>query len=275
MEENYRDFLKKLYLSRKTKNPLYSLAAYSRDAGFKSYHMNDIINGRYGLSPKRAKVVAQNLKLSEEKKELFLSLVELENPKSPIDRHLAEERVRELLLSTEAIFSAEENPQLGDWYYLAAYELSRQSSRTLQVEDLMSRLGLTIEQAESALAEIENLKKPLATNSEDAQSPETSRAMISVQSKNNGPSTTIRRFHKQMILKSIASMEADPVEERCFSSFNVNLTKEEYVNLSNEVKAFIRKKIHQYQDSESSDQRLYALNLQIFPLEKKRKSTNA
>ena len=265
MIQNYRDFLKKIYEARKAKNPGYSLVAFSRDAGFKSYHMNDIICGRYGLSPKRALVVAKNLKLSQLRKEEFLTLVQRDYAKSPIDKAMAEEKLKKLKMSADKTITDKVLPINSDWFYLATYEIFRKAQTTLTSEDVSKELSISVEDAQRAIEALPLLRNPQAKENKKVE-------ILSVQTDTPSPSAILQKYHTQMIEKSLVSMKSDPVQERHFSSFNVYLTHDQYVNFTTELCGFIRNKILQYQESQDKNERLYAINVQTFPLQSKKQT---
>ncbi len=260
MSKDYREFLKEIYVSRKIKNPRYSLVAFSRDAGFKSYHMSDILSGRYGLSPKRALHVAQNLKLKDVSKEEFLALVNLAYNKSPIDKKIAEEKLSSLKMGLEKTVTDKDCSFFKDWFYLAAFEVFRKNGKIVDAQTLSDVLGISLAEANQVIQTLSPFVSSFEVNGVE---------VLSLQTQSAISSTVLRQFHRQMIEKSLISMEKDPMSERHFTSFNVYLNDEQYLNLTTEIRAFIRKKISQYQDTNSGDERLYAINMQVFPLEKK------
>ncbi len=263
MSTSYRNYLKELYQSRKTKNKAYSLVAFSRDAGFKSYHMYDILSGRYGLSPKRALSVAQNLKLSRMQIEEFMALVEAEYSRSDIEREIAQNRLKEIKLSSEHTICEQDLSSPDDWFYISTLlELSRQSAKPLTITRICRELGWDLIEA---LKGIEVFKAFMSKNT-------TNQKMLSLQNKPAKKSEPIRRYHKKMLSIATKAIEDIPTEKRFFSSFNVNLTQEEYTNLTTEIAAFIRKKVAQVSNNEAADEdikrHLHAINLQIIPLQK-------
>lgn len=261
MQKSYRELLKELYLLRKRRNSSYSLVAFSRDAGFKSYHMNDIISGRYGLSPARAIKVAEHLKMSEFMKEEFLTLVHMESARSPIEKKAAMDKLESLKYSADRVISVEEFNPISKWFYLAVLELLRKYEVCPSYEEISEKLGISVDQARDC---IEKLKSAGILSFADGRI-ELKFELLTIKSQ---PSEVIRSFHKEMINKAVDSMESVDFKKRYIGSYNVLLTQEEYNNLVVELTSFIRKTTVDRQKNADAHSKLHAINLQVFPLEK-------
>lgn len=262
MEENYVDILKTIYNNRKKKNPAYSISKFSKDAGFKSYHMSDVFSGRYGLSLKRAVLVAENLQMSETVKRKFLRLVKDASAKSKEDKSQVEYNKNQLTYTSDRHMSLDEFHLLSDWYYFALIELIRKLPKEYNPYMLYEKLDISKEQCQIA---IDTLLK-LNYLKQENNFIEVNHELISVT--NDTPSEDIRRYHRTMIAKSLQKMETLPIEKRFFSSFNLNLSCENYKDFHEELSAFIRKKILSYQKDSTDAQLLHTFNFQLFPLEK-------
>lgn len=261
MERSYRDLLKEVFEQRKKQDPSYTILKYSQDAGFVSYHMSDILRGRYGLSRPAALKLVENLKFSHLAKEEFLARVELETGKSPHEKALALEKLENINRLADHSVCIDDYSFTSEWYYLAIIELARREDFKNDPQWLSERLGLSLETAELALEKLLSTKILNLENDRITVNFE----LFGVKAK--GPSELIRKIHRSMIGKSLEAMESVPVEQRTFSSFNVLLSEEEYNSFKEDVLAFVRKSILLRQKQQKSDSKLYSINLQIFPLE--------
>lgn len=261
MNVSYIDILRDIYNLRKKKNPAYSMSKFSRDAGFKSYHLSDVLAGRYGLSTKRAAEVADKLKMPENLKKQFMRLVEYNSAKSKEDKNLSLFESTHFLFEADKKINAEEFNLTSEWYYFALIELIRKSDQELNFTTLSHQLKISEDECEKAVNTM--LKLGYLVKSQNQL--KVHHSMISLS--NEAPSETIRQYHRTMIAKSLESMKNDPVNQRYFGSFNLNISKENYKSLHEEISAFIRKKIIHYQKDSEAAQRLYCLNFQLFPLE--------
>lgn len=84
-------------------------------------------------------------------------------------------------------------------------------------------------------------------------------------------STTLRELHRQFSNLSIESLDNVPVDERFFSERIFRLSKEGYEKASQEYNEFI-KKIREIEAQDQGIERLYAMNIQLFPITRKNTS---
>jgi transcriptional regulator with XRE-family HTH domain len=70
----YRDFLSNELRSRQLANKSYSLRAFARDIGISPASLSLTLKGNLGLSVKTAKKVAEEIGLSKNQKDFFVTL---------------------------------------------------------------------------------------------------------------------------------------------------------------------------------------------------------
>lgn len=266
MKRTYRGILKEIFEARTLKNPSYSISAFSRDAGYKSYHISDILRGKYNLSPKSALKIASNLKMNDSLCSEFLCLVEIEFAKDPIKKNLALKKLSQLKSFSKKTVLQNEFNLISEWYYFAIIELVRQNPINLDFKSISKKLDISINQAEIALNQLTNLGIINIKNNRYSVDYE----LVKVNS-SNAPSDSIRKYHKTMIKKGLEAIEDFEVSERSLSSFNLLLEEKEYENLRSELNEYVRKYIHKIQINKEKNAKLYALNFQLFPHEKKEK----
>lgn len=257
---SYRKILKDIFESRKIQNPSYSIAAFSRDAGYNSYHISDVIKGRYNLSSKSAAKVAKNLKMPTELYAEFMHLVELEYSRSPIEKNIALEKLGKLRYSIDKNIDLSDFDALSEWYYFAIAELARHPNFIVDSKYISKKIGITDEQASLAIAKLKQYGILVKDKNGDYG---VSYEILSV--KSNAPSKSIRNFHKAMLKKSLDSIEDFSINERHLTSFNALLTQEEYNLLSNEISAYVQNFIYKIQKNPNRKSRLYAINIQLHP----------
>ncbi|MBY0315087.1 MAG: TIGR02147 family protein [Bdellovibrionales bacterium] len=266
MESTYRDILSSIYTTRRKKNRSYSLAAFSRDCGFESYHISDIIKGRYGLSLRSAEKVANRLRMPADIRCEFLDLVQMEVAKSPVDREIAKSQLKQLRYRSDKIISADEFQQVGEWYHFAICELARKPQEELDPQDLSERLEITVKQAKDAVETLCRLGILMKNRSRGYT---VDYKVLKYQT--NTTPNKIRTYHKDIISKALVAMEREPVDQRFFSTFNGLLTEAEYQSLTEDIAAFIRKRLSEVQNEDRKHSHLYSVGFQVCPLEVKRK----
>ena len=79
---------------------------------------------------------------------------------------------------------------------------------------------------------------------------------------------SVRNLHRQMGQLALESLDAIPVSERNFSTITLGLTEKAYRDILIEMQNF-RKKVIDIATKDPQTERVYELNLQLFPLSKK------
>lgn len=263
--ETYVDFLKKIYMTRKTLNPSYSLVCFSRDAGFSSNHIYDVFIGRYGLSPKRAKDVAKSLKLTEKQSLHFVLLVTSETARSPRDRKFAQQKLNEILNSDSEFLSEEAFKVMSEWHYLAIMVMTHHPEAQSNPDWYAKRLGLSQDVVKRAIDKLQHLEL-IRKDSKGFYKTQKRRFEVYA---TNMPSQSIQAYHSEIIQKALNSvMSADP-ETRFLNSHTLFLDKASYKDVVSEIKEFTTDLIKRYASQEVPvKSKIHALALQLFPLEK-------
>ncbi len=261
----YRDILENIYSKRKQRNPQYSLSAYSRDAGFKSYHMSDILSSRYGLSVKRSVLVAEALGISGLLREKFLLLVSVEHARSPKDRAEAHKRLKDLEYDPDLFIKEAGFKMINNWYDTAVIVLANEEGVAVGVSDIIKILNITEEEALNSL----NNLKALGILSEGGEQRVNEHKLASVVSK--GESEAIQEYHRQNLFKAEEALKGVAVSERSFLSYTSVLTKEQYTKLAEAVDDTVRKELLAMQDekrkfNKADILKLYTFSSQLFPL---------
>lgn len=123
--DDYRDFLKRAFAIKKSKNARFSFRQFAALVGFKSpNYLQMILDGRRNLSITLAESISLKLKLSNAESSLFIALVRMSRAGSPAEKGAAERMrlaalkklvARDIPHSQREIFSR--------WYYLLIREL--------------------------------------------------------------------------------------------------------------------------------------------------------
>lgn len=261
----YRDILQRIYSDRKQRNPQYSLSAYSRDAGFKSYHMSDILSSRYGLSTKRSVEVASALNLSGVLREKFLLLVAVEHARSPKDKEEAQKRLEDLEYDPDLFIKESGFKLINKWYDTAIIVLANEESVKIDKESVAKTLNISLDEAAESLSNL----RAIGVLAEGGSGRVNEHKLASVVSE--GESEAIQFYHKQNLLKAVDSLNEVPVTERSFLSYTSVLTDCQYKNLAELVDDTVRKALLEMQDEKKKFKveeslKLYTFSSQLFPL---------
>ena len=260
---DYRLILQKELMNRCESNPRYSLRAFARDLKLSPSRLSEVLNQKQGLSRQAAESITKTLGFAEEEAEYFCDLVSLKHARSVKEREIAKLRV------FKADFEKERDEHyslqldsfkiISDWYHLGIMELMKIKSFKHDTKWISRRLGVQIIQIELA---IERLVRVGLLKIEEGKF---------VATRSNGfvpggvPSTSIRKFHRQVLEKALVAMETQAVDERFFSTRFMTL------NRSDLPKAF--EAIHAFQDkfcvdllAEESKELVYCISMQLFKI---------
>ena len=278
---DYRLFLADFYLAKKnlTKNSIrpYSYAIFSAAADIKSpNYLKMIIEAKRNLSldmiVKFAKACAFNKAQTDE----FRLLVVFNQSEDPADRNyalkqLSEYRVEQKLKHGELDRKVFE--KIPNWIGWIIYALVDQEGVTFETNQLKNLLRGKASESEINVA-VENLIK----SGELARDPVT--LLISKgklpEAPAEIPSALVRKLQMQLMYLGLESLYQDTATEREFGSLTLSLTEKEFEDIKFKLRQ-LRKSLHKDNSiarMTSKGERVYQLNLQLFPVSNASKKTN-
>ncbi len=266
MEErllDYRAILQRELTNRCESNPRYSLRAFARDLKLSPSRLSEVLNRKQGLSRQAASSITKSLGFGEEEAEYFCDLVSLKHARSVREREEAKlrlfkvdfEKQRDELYSLQL----DSFKIISDWYHLGILELMKVKNFRHDTKWISRRLGVQIIQIELA---IERLTRVGLIKIEEGK-------FVAVQS--NGwvpggiPSSSIRKFHRQVLEKALVAMETQAVEERFFSTRMLTVNRKELPKAFEAISEF-QEKFCVDRDSEQSKELLYCISMQFFKI---------
>lgn len=257
---NYQTFISACLSRRQQRNPRYSLRAFARDLGVRSSRLSEILNGRCGISKKRADKIAEHLELSGRERELFVHLVESVHGRSATKRKLARDRVRLLLHEAQSLGDAELG-QISHWVNLALLEAIGFQELPHSIESLARFLGADPRTIELSLARLQRLG---LIKKAGARWVATSAHRLT---QSDVPSPAIRETHRGILNLALESIEQQSVEERDLSAFIFRIKRSDLPEIKTRIAEFRRGLARDFELLEGGDN-LYCLSIQFFKLNK-------
>ena len=209
---------------------------------------------------RQLKKICAKLGLSEEETQHFCDLVEIKHARSPAKKKLAEERVQ-LRQSKYTELEHDSFQVIADWYHLAIIELMDCDSFQSEPEWLAWKLGISEAEVEVALERLQRLGMIELVDGR----------YQTVQGQNyvagGVPSESIKKFHRQLIEKSIEALFMQPVDSREFFTTLIGINQQKM----GEAKALIKdfsQKFCQLMDTGGGKQDLYCFAVQFYQLGK-------
>ena len=262
--QDYRSFLRDFYAECNARNPRFSLRSFASKVGLNVSNITRILNGQRNISEKTQRRIVACLKLRERESEYFTLLVRYTQARNTADKRALYEQIRLYRKTKLRNLSPEYDEYFSNWFNVALRELinivrrkmkSRELARMLLPSpkpndvrkslNLLLRLGLVKQKADGCM---ELADKFVSTPDE-------------------WTGTAIHSFQVAMAEIGKQALDRFPKSERDISTLTLSLSRE---GLS-AAKAAIqraREEVMHVANSDSSADRVYELNLQLFPLSK-------
>jgi uncharacterized protein (TIGR02147 family) len=276
---DFRKYLQDYYLYRRelTKNDLrpYNYAVFSASADIKSpNYLKMIIEGKRNLSEDMVGKFAKAMGFNKDQATEFRVLVNFGQATDPADRnfHLKELtglRVENQLKSGEIDRKAWE--KVPNWIAWILYAMIDQRGVAFQVEELRGLL-----RGKASANEIQEALQNLISAGQVIRDEETGalkKAHSLIDSPEDIPVSLVRKLQAQLMYLGLESLYQDSAAEREFGSLTLALTKEEFEQIKFQLRK-MRKELNKdnsIKRMSSPGERVYQLNLQLFPVTEKSK----
>lgn len=268
--QDYRVFLQDYFDEMKSRK-LLSWRIFAKQAGFSSpSYLKLVCQGKTNLSNAGINQVAVALDLKSVELDYFKILVNFNQAKNAEEKqkylnqmgNLAQsKKVKVLNEIMYAFFSSWLNPVIREMVPRVSStrpsEIARRFVSEVSAEEVKSTLQFLTKNnflVKTPDGHYKQVERTLASQNRDITA------------------TVLRSFHRQMSELAVESLEKSSIDERHFSELFVDLSKEGYHKVLNEIIEFRRK----IQDIATQDQelnRIYSLNMQLFPLTHKNTSS--
>jgi len=274
---DYRKYLSDWYLYRRelSKRDLrpYNYTMFSAAADIKSpNYLKMIIEGRRNLSEEMIVRFAHALGLSKEKAEEFRLLVLFAQATDPAARNfflkeLSEFRVQIQLRSGEIDKKTWE--KVPNWITWILYAVMDQDGVEFSIDKLRELL-----RGKASEAELSTALNNLIASGEVVQDRATGRltkARNLIESPEEVPVALVRKLQSQLMYLGLESLFQDAPSEREFGALTLSLTKAEFDELKFKLRQ-MRKQLHKDNSIKrmtTRGERVYQLNLQLFPVTNK------
>lgn len=278
---DYRLFLADFYHAKKQQTKLairpYSYAIFSAAADIKSpNYLKMIIENKRNLSLDMVSKFAKACSFNKAQTDEFRLLVVFNQAEDPADRNyalkqLSEYRVEQKLKHGELdrkVF--EKVPNWIGWIIYAMVDQEGVVFETSQLKDLL--------RGKASESEINEALENLIKSGELSRDPETN--IISkgkpTEAPEEIPSALVRKLQMQLMYLGLESLYQDTATEREFGALTLSLTEKEFEDIKFKLRQ-LRKSLHKDNSiarMNSKGERVYQLNLQLFPVSNASKKLN-
>ncbi len=274
---DYRKYLSDFYAFKReqTKGDLrpYSYQMFSAAANIKSpQYLRLIIEGKRNLSLDMVAKFAKALSLQKEQAEELKALVNYTQATDPAERNrylkdLMEKRVSQQIKSGQIDSATWE--KVPGWVTWILYAMVDQKGVSFDPAQLKALLGEKATQEQIQ----ESLQKLLESGEliRDADTGAIKKARPLMENVDNVPVALVKKLQAELLYLGMESLFQDDPTDREFGTLTLSLTKSEFEEIKFKLRQMRKQmtKDNAIARSQGSGDRIYQLNIQLFPVTKK------
>jgi uncharacterized protein (TIGR02147 family) len=261
---DYRAFLADYFRIRKSMSRHFSHRLFARSAGIKSSgYFSEVTGGLRNLSKGKIPGFARALDLDERERVFFERLVAFNDAKPNQAKQKLYEQVIKALPSQAQQVKLSQMEYFSKWYYAAV----REALSVLPVSDDYDVLAAAIHppitpaQAKGAIRLMENL----GLVARDAEGIWRARHASLLGKRGEASAVLMRAFQGEMIVRANEALESVPHVHRDISTLTMSVSSQAMGRLKRAIEDF-RKQVRGIVRSDSGEDRVVQLNIQMFPL---------
>ncbi len=256
-------FLRDDFTERQVRNPQYSLRAMAERLKLNSGTIVRIMNGQRNISRNLLPLFTGYLNLKQKEAEYFENLVYFCQAKTEKCRNDAYRQLLVLRKSSTKIVKEDSFSFYEEWFYTAIRELLRIYSFNGDYKELARLLepSVTVHEAKRAVHLLLNLGLLEKTESG---------FRVCEQNISTGESwcgQAIKKFQQISLQKAQEAIERFPKEERDFSTMTMCYSAEGFRKVK-ELLRRTREELSRIEEDDAGKNRVYQINLQLFPFSK-------
>jgi|WetSurMetagenome_2_1015567.scaffolds.fasta_scaffold58528_2 uncharacterized protein (TIGR02147 family) len=258
-----QEFLKADFSERKAKNPGFSIRAMASKLGLNSSTLTRIFSGKRNLSKNLLPIFIKFLGLRTKEADYFTHLAGFSQSKSERERMAEYRELVTLRNGRTKEVSHDRYAFYEKWYFTAIREILRffPFSGDYGALACMFDPPITAPQAKRAvslllrLGFIDKVGTSYVVRGDSITTGETWHGMA------------VQRFHQDTLAKAVEALETIPREERDFSTMTMCYSAEGYKK-ARETLMHAREELARIEERDKAANRVYQINLQLFPLSK-------
>lgn len=262
-EATYIKYIRKVLTTRIEKNSRYSLRAFASAIGVNAGTLSQVLAGKRDLSFKMAQELLPKLELNPTEESRFLESLAKATKKRGLQRvhpdfkkfTLNPNRLRPTELTLDVFYV------IADWYHYAILDLPFLKDFESDLNWIAKRLGISQTEATVAIQRLCSLdlmewkdEKLVKTNGSLTTSDKTV------------TTSALKKRQKQILHKSIESLEKDSIEIRNHSAMTMAISTHKIPEAKKRIEAFLLEMSSFLEDG--TQDRMYEMTINLFPLDK-------
>lgn len=216
-------------------NPRYSLRAFAKQLGLSPGELSEILRGKRSLSLKAGQKVARAMEMSPAEFRQLLALAAAQSEARALKGDAMAVLASPLKVEWRKAYNLDEDRfrLLGDWWCFSILNLSECVGFTWDADYISSRLGISAFDARQAMERLERLQLVEMT---PAGGIKVSHDFI--EHVTEIPSTAIRRYHRSLLEKAIASLDEQSMSERDITGIGMAIDPRDLPAIKSEIAEF-------------------------------------
>jgi uncharacterized protein (TIGR02147 family) len=258
----YRDFLKDFFEEKKKSNHFFSYRMMGNKVGIDASHLVKIFQKQRHVSSNLIETLIQFCELNERDAHFFSTLVNFNKAKTDRDAKLYYEKLLELKGVRTHTLEKSQYEYYTKWYYSAILTLLDFYPFTDDFKALAQKVSppITESKARKAIELLEQLD--LIKKTDNGPYILTNKLITTG---DHCRSIAVRAFQEETIRLAGEALQRYPREQRNISTVTITISEKNLAEINDIIKEF-RSTLLKYAEAEKSPDKVYQLNVQLFPL---------
>ncbi len=256
-DESLKTYLLDELVSRKLKNPAYSLRSLARQLNISHTSLSQIISGKRPITAKMIHRISDSLGLPMDIRNRILGHLVKQCPDA--DQMTVDSESYQLL-------AVDEFKLISEWYHFAILSLADLRDNVASPKWISTRLGISEKVADEAFQRLEKLSLIECEGTGFRKTGKT------VTTTNDIPSSAIKQFHLQILTKAQDALIHEDLNKRDISSHCLAFDPEDMEEARLMIEKFRRRFVHTFR--RKSAKKAYVIAMQFFSLENVFKSNH-
>lgn len=252
------------YSRRIQTNPHYSLRAYARDLEVTASWLSEFMRGKKGISTSTAERISQSLNFSATESRLFLLSAQSHHSRSFKSRQEAQRELQNFIKSDSFKMLPKDFSLTGSWYHQAILELTELQDFKHNEKDIADRLRLPLSITQRAVAQLKEAKLLEVINGKMRSCISETESTVDVSS------IGIRKYHEQIINKSLSALHEQSVQNREYTSVTFAFDASRIAEAKKALRKFQKQFMNDFYSESKTKDSVYQLSFQLFRLDQKR-----
>lgn len=262
--DNYREFLKDLFIFKKDLSGKYSYRKFAKDLGFKaSNYLHLVLTNKRNLSMEAINKIKSHIKWNAQEKKYFENLVFLNQTNNEKEKERRLKNLQNILGKRRSLLNKDQYTYFSKWYIPVIREMLTLRNFVSSLNWISKKLEPRIEEKKvlEAIRILERLKMVAKEKGKWKQTEEHLTTGTEV------TSDMIYDYHKEVLGLSLNALNLFS-EKRDISSLTMSLSQKQFEWLKQKIIDF-RDEIQQELQGMNEDPNLIIqLNIQLFPVTK-------